>query len=158
MRKNLCIVLILLICFTTTFTYIVKGTDEEGNSNTTTSSTDLQTQKELLQKQLNEANANLSEIETDISDNLQQIQKLDERISNGYGSSHIFSKKALTVENGITLKVTIIEMKIALILFFIKFTSLKLFFNFYYNYILHTKKCQYFLKNYNICYEIISLN
>ena len=56
MRKNLCIVLILLICFTTTFTYIVKGTDEDENSNTTTSSTDLQTQKELLQKQLDEAN------------------------------------------------------------------------------------------------------
>ena len=67
MRKNLCIVLILLICFTTTFTYIVKGTDEDENSNTTTSSTDLQTQKELLQKQLDEANANLSEIETDKS-------------------------------------------------------------------------------------------
>ena len=41
-------------------------------------------------------------------------------------------------------------MKIALILFFIKFTSLKLFFNFYYNYILHTKKCQYFKKNHKI--------
>ena len=30
MRKNLCIVLILLICFTTTFTYIVKGTEDDG--------------------------------------------------------------------------------------------------------------------------------
>ena len=88
MRKNLCIVLVLLICFITRFTYVVKAENniETTNSDTnittdTTTSTDLQTQRELLQKQLDEAKADLSEIETDISDNLQQIQKLDERIS-----------------------------------------------------------------------------
>lgn len=101
MRKNLCIVLILLICFTTTFTYIVKGTDENENSNTTTSSTDLQTQKELLQKQLDEANANLSEIETDISDNLQQIQKLDERISKSESELEEQESKITELKNSI---------------------------------------------------------
>ena len=78
MRKNLCIVLVLLICFITRFTYVVKAENniETTNSDTnittdTTTSTDLQTQRELLQKQLDEAKADLSEIETDISDNLQ---------------------------------------------------------------------------------------
>ena len=75
MRKNLCIVLILLICFVTTFTYA------EENKSETNSSTDLQTQRELLQNQLNEANADLTDVQSDISDNLQQVQKLDEKIS-----------------------------------------------------------------------------
>lgn len=75
MRKNLCIVLILLICFVTTFTYA------EEDKNKTSNTTDLQTQRELLQNQLNEANADLTDVQSDISDNLQQVQKLDEKIS-----------------------------------------------------------------------------
>ena len=41
MRKNLCIVLILLICFVTTFTYAENETE---NSTTNLQSQDLQTQ------------------------------------------------------------------------------------------------------------------
>ena len=47
MRKILCTVLILLICFVTTFTYA-----EEDNDNNTV---DLQQQRSDLQNQLNEA-------------------------------------------------------------------------------------------------------
>lgn len=75
MRKNLCIVLILLICFVTTFTYA------EENENKTSNTIDLQTQRELLKNQLDEANADLTDVQSDISDNLQQVQKLDEKIS-----------------------------------------------------------------------------
>ena len=79
MRKNLCIVLILLICFVTTFTYAEE--DKNETNSTTNNTTDLQTQRELLQNQLNEANADLTDVQNDISDNLQQVQKLDEKIS-----------------------------------------------------------------------------
>lgn len=79
MRKNLCIVLILLVCFITTFTYAEENKNEINN--TTNNTTDLQTQRELLQNQLNEANADLTDVQSDISDNLQQVQKLDEKIS-----------------------------------------------------------------------------
>lgn len=79
MRKNLCIVLILLICFVTTFTYAEE--DKNETNSTTNNTADLQTQRELLQNQLNEANADLTDVQSDISDNLQQVQKLDEKIS-----------------------------------------------------------------------------
>lgn len=72
MRKNLCIVLILLICFVTTFTYA----ENETENNTT----DLQTQRNELQNQLNEANGELEEVQSNLSENLQQIEKLDKKI------------------------------------------------------------------------------
>ena len=63
MRKILCGVLILLICLTTTLVYAVENTVEniaenENTENNTTNiltATDLQSQRELLQKQLDEA-------------------------------------------------------------------------------------------------------
>lgn len=85
MRKNLCIVLILLICLITTFAYAEDEKNETNTTNNTVSNSviasDLQTQRELLQNQLNESNADLTGVQTDISDNLQQIQKLNEKIS-----------------------------------------------------------------------------
>ena len=72
MRKSLCIVLILLICFVTTFTYA-----EEENENNTV---DLQQQRSDLQNQLNEANGQLNDVQSNLSENLQQIEKLDNKI------------------------------------------------------------------------------
>ena len=72
MRKILCIVLILLICFVTTFTYA----ENETENNTT----DLQTQRDELKNQLNEANGELEEVQSNLSENLQQIEKLDKKI------------------------------------------------------------------------------
>ena len=74
MRKSLCIVLVLLICLITKFTY---AENENNNENNTV---DLQTQREELQNQLNQANGELEEVQSDLSENLQQIEKLDGRI------------------------------------------------------------------------------
>lgn len=71
MRKNLCIILILILCFTTTVTYA----DEENKSS------DLQTQRDELKRQLDEANIDLNDIQADLSNNLKQIEKLDEKIA-----------------------------------------------------------------------------
>lgn len=73
MRKFLCIVLILLVCFTT-FTYTYAENENENNT------TDLQTQREELQNQLNNANGELEEVQSNLSENLKQIEKLDKRI------------------------------------------------------------------------------
>ena len=78
MRKSLCIVLILLICFVTTFTYAENETE---NSTTNLQSQDLQTQRDELQNQLSEANGELDEVQSNLSENLQQVEKLDEKIS-----------------------------------------------------------------------------
>ena len=78
MRKILCIVLILLICFVTTFTY---AENESENNSTNLQTQDLQTQKNELQNQLNDANGELDEVQSSLSENLQQVEKLDEKIS-----------------------------------------------------------------------------
>lgn len=70
MRKSLCIILILLLCIITTITYA----DEEN-------STDLQTQREQLQNELNSSNIDLNDVQAELSENLQQIEKLDEKIA-----------------------------------------------------------------------------
>lgn len=76
MRKNLCIVLILLICFLSTYTYA-----ENENNTTNLQTQDLQTQRDELQNQLSEANGELNEVQSNLSENLQQVEKLDEKIS-----------------------------------------------------------------------------
>lgn len=73
-KKILCIVLILLICFFTT--YVLAEEDIENKIETK----DLQTQREELKNQLDEANENLDQVQSDLSENLKQIEKLDERI------------------------------------------------------------------------------
>ena len=81
MRKNLCIVLILLICFDVIF--VSKYTYAENNeteNNQTQTSTDLQTQRQEIQNQLDEANGQLDGVQSDLSENLQQIEKLDNKI------------------------------------------------------------------------------
>ena len=75
MRKNLCIVLIILICFATTHTYA-----EETENQTTNTTTDLQTQRSELQNQLDEANGQLNDVQSNLSENLQQVEKLDNKI------------------------------------------------------------------------------
>ena len=76
MRKNLCVILILLICFIAIYTY----TYAEDESNTTNNTVDLQTQRSELQNQLDEANGQLNDVQSNLSENLQQVEKLDSRI------------------------------------------------------------------------------
>ena len=78
MRKSLCIILILLICFVTTYSY---GEDENENNTANLQTQDLQTQIDELQNQLSEANGQLDEVQSNLSENLQQVEKLDEKIS-----------------------------------------------------------------------------
>lgn len=78
MRKNLCIVLIILICFATIYTNTYA--DNETENNTVNNTVDLQTQRSDLQNQLNEANGQLNDVQSNLSENLQQVEKLDSRI------------------------------------------------------------------------------
>ncbi len=73
MRKSLCVVLILLVCFVTTLTYAENN--EENNTN------NLQSQRDELKNQLDDANGELEEVQSNLSENLQQIEKLDEKIN-----------------------------------------------------------------------------
>ena len=72
MRKSLSIILILIICFITTFAY--------AEYNDTNNTTDLQTQRSDLQNQLDEANGQLDNVQSNLSENLQQVEKLDNKI------------------------------------------------------------------------------
>lgn len=92
MRKSLCIVLILLICFVTTFTY---ADNEENNT------TDLQTQREELKNQLDEASGELEEIQSNLSENLQQIEKLDEKINSVETQLQEYESKITEIKNTI---------------------------------------------------------
>lgn len=78
MRKNLCVVLILLICFGAIYTYVYAENETENNISNT--ATDLQTQRSELQNQLDEANGQLEDVQSNLSENLQQVEKLDSRI------------------------------------------------------------------------------
>ena len=72
MRKSLSIILIIIICFVTTFAY--------AEYNDTNNTTDLQTQRSDLQNQLDEANGQLDNVQSNLSENLQQVEKLDNKI------------------------------------------------------------------------------
>ena len=72
MRKGLSIILIIIICFVTTFAY--------AEDNDTNNTTDLQTQRSDLQNQLDEANGQLDNVQSNLSENLQQVEKLDNKI------------------------------------------------------------------------------
>ena len=80
MRKNLCVVLILLICFMSVYTYAENDTENNSVNNSVNNTTDLQTQRSDLQNQLNEANGQLDNVQSNLSENLQQVEKLDNRI------------------------------------------------------------------------------
>lgn len=69
MRKILCVVLAFLIC---SFSVIPCVQAEE--------ITDLQTQQQELQNQINDATGELEGVQDELSENLKQVQKLDEKI------------------------------------------------------------------------------
>ena len=85
MRKILCIVLAFVICSFSIFSYVHAEDNETNTSNTNSTNnqeTDLQTQQQELQNQINEATGQLEDVQDELSENLQQVQKLDERIAN----------------------------------------------------------------------------
>lgn len=93
MRKNLCIVLILLMCFTATFTYA----ENEVQNNTT----DIYTQRNELQNQLSEATGELENVQSSLSENLQQVEKLDEKVSSAETQLEEQESKITELKNSI---------------------------------------------------------
>lgn len=81
MRKILCIVLTFVVCSFSIISYV---NAEE---------TDLQTQQQELQNQINDANGELEGVQDELSENLQQVQKLDEKISNSQNELGELDKK-----------------------------------------------------------------
>lgn len=71
MRKILCVVLAFLISSFSIISY-VRAEDM----------TDLQSEQEELQNQINQATGELEGVQDELSENLQQVQKLDEKIAN----------------------------------------------------------------------------
>ena len=81
MRKFLCMVLaFIIICTYITAVYAEDNTTDNMTNNTDSNLTDLQTQQQDLQNQLNESNEQLQEVQSQLSEKLQQIEKLDEKI------------------------------------------------------------------------------
>ena len=70
MRKILCVVLAFVICSFSINTFVQAENE----------TTELETEREKLQEQINEASGELEEVQEELSQNLQQVQKLDERI------------------------------------------------------------------------------
>lgn len=97
MRKFLCIVLaFIIIC-----TYITVVYAEETN-NTNSNLTDLQTQQQDLQEQIQQSNEELEEVQSRLSENLQQIEKLDERIRESENKIEELDAQVKTLQEEIT--------------------------------------------------------
>lgn len=96
MRKNLCVVLILLMCFMATFTYAENEIENKNNT------TDLQTQRDELKNQLDEANGELENIQSDLSENLQQVEKLDNKIQTAEEQLEEQTKKIVSLKETIS--------------------------------------------------------
>ena len=77
MRKFLIIVLAFVIMIISIFPYVHAESNETNN----TAVENLQSERNEIQNQMNEASGRLEGVQNDLSENLQQVQKLDERIT-----------------------------------------------------------------------------
>ena len=98
MRKFFRTTLAFVICSLVIFSFVY-AEENETNNTTNTAATDLQTQRNEIQNQMNEANEQLESVQNDISENLQQVQKLDEKISNSQQELDELNKKIEDLEN-----------------------------------------------------------
>ena len=98
MRKFFRTTLAFVICSLVIFSFVY-AEENETNNTTNTAATDLQTQRNEIQNQMNEANEQLEGVQNDISENLQQVQKLDEKISNSQQELDELNKKIEDLEN-----------------------------------------------------------
>ena len=88
MRKTLCCILILIICSVCIFSYA-----EDLNQ--------LQSKSQELQGQIDEANENLENVQNELSSNLQQVQKLDDKITQTEKDLEELNKKIEELQNNI---------------------------------------------------------
>ena len=98
MRKFFRTTLAFVICSLVIFSFVY-AEENETNNTTNTAATDLQTQRNEIQNQMNEANEQLEGVQNDISENLQQVQKLDEKISNSQQELDELNKKIEDLES-----------------------------------------------------------
>lgn len=98
MRKFFRTTLAFVICSLVIFSFVY-AEENETNNTTNIAATDLQTQRNEIQNQMNEANEQLEGVQNDISENLQQVQKLDEKISNSQQELDELNKKIEDLEN-----------------------------------------------------------
>ena len=98
MRRFLSAILAFMICNFTIFSYVY-AENETNNTANNTAATDLQTQRNEIQNQMNEANEQLQGVQSDISENLQQVQKLDEKISTSQQELDELNKKIENLQN-----------------------------------------------------------
>lgn len=89
MRKILCIVLTFVVCSFSIISYV---NAEE---------TDLQTEQQELQNQINDATGELEGVQDELSENLQQVQKLDEKISNSQNELGELDQKITELQTSI---------------------------------------------------------
>lgn len=89
MRKILCVVLAFIICSFSIISYAEQ-------------STDLQSEQQNLQNQINESNQNLADVQGELSENLQQIQGLDEKIANSESEVSTLNEKVNNLQTAIT--------------------------------------------------------
>ena len=103
MRKILCIVLAFVICSFSIIPFVYAEDNETNTSNTnsTNNQTDLHTQQQELQNQINEATGQLEDVQDELSENLQQVQKLDERITNSQTELNELNTKITELQTSI---------------------------------------------------------
>ena len=103
MRKILCIVLAFVVCSFSIIPFVYAEDNETNTSNTnsTNNQTDLHTQQEELQNQINEATGQLEDVQDELSENLQQVQKLDERIANSQSELDELNTKITELQTSI---------------------------------------------------------
>lgn len=95
MRKILCVILTVVLCFSATFVYAEEANQEQNQT------TDLQTQQQELQNQIDEATTELTDVQNQLSENLQQIQKLDEKIETSESELQELNEKVETLKTSI---------------------------------------------------------
>ena len=103
MRKILCIVLAFVVCSFSInpFVYAEDNETNTSNTNSTNNQTDLHTQQQELQNQINEATGQLEDVQDELSENLQQVQKLDERITNSQTELNELNTKITELQTSI---------------------------------------------------------
>ena len=118
MRKFLCIVLIILISFGTTYVFAENEVNQDlqsnniedsSNSNSPTNNVqnqegtqDLSSKREELENQIEESKQELEETQSELSSNLQQVEKLDEKIKNSESELEELTKKVTELKTSIS--------------------------------------------------------
>ncbi len=99
MRKFLCVVLLSVMCFSSTFVFAQNETENnETNLTENNQTTDLQEKQKEVQVQIDQTNDELSNLQIDMTENLEQIQKLDDQIEEAEKELQETSEQVATIQ------------------------------------------------------------